>query len=552
MKKLIFCLRISTFHTLNIFKTTPMSISTTNRSFINQLLYAGVSEENSYTTNERVTINNFLAIFLGILSIPFTAFTYYYYTSLIFFPVSFLIVCGLIIFLNQLHLYRAARFISCTAWITLYSLYHAYLLPQGINSSGALYAVQIIFWLPPWLLIDLKEKPILFMYISYYVLLSLGFPIYKDFFEISQDTFLVREGNLTYLLYSTSVIAISGSLYFLRTLSNRADLKNQKLIEDMQIQQSQLQTNEYKLNEYIKEVEKSKEEDKIRQWRLDGIAKFNEIIRKEIQNLQALYDEIITEMVKYVLANQGGLFILNEEDKQEESFLEMVSCYAYERSKYIEKRIGVTEGLLGRVYQDREPLLLTEVPADYVHITSGLGKALPRCILIVPLMYNDKISGIIELASFQVFKPYHIEFVRRVGEIIASAILNAQINHKTQLLLEETQHQAEQMRAQEEEMRQNMEELHATQEEMYRKQQEVEIANRKMQSNEEILKKTITKVKDKENELQKLLQESEARNEESYTTQEMLRNNLTALQEREYLLEEKVKELEEKLRKAGL
>jgi ABC-type multidrug transport system fused ATPase/permease subunit len=479
-----------------------MSAMSNNISLKNKILFAGVSEENPSSLNERIAINNFLAVFLGILSIPFSIFTYYYYTSIIIYPLLFIISCISIIFLNQLYLYRAARFISCTIFISLYSIYHAYLLPQGSESSGALYAVQIIFWLPPWLLVAINDIKILSFYVFYYALLSLGLPFYKDFFVIDTDTYLVREGELSYLLYCTSVIAVAGSLYILRITNNKANLRNQELISNMQSQQEQLQTNEYRLNEYIKEIEKAKEEDKIRQWRLDGIAKFNEIIRKDIQQIQMLYDEVIAEMVKYVLANQGGLFILHSEDKHEEHFLEMVSCYAYERSKYIDKKIHINEGLLGRVYQDREPLLMTEVPSDYVHITSGLGKALPRCILIVPLLYNDQLCGIIELASFNVFKPYHIEFVRRVGEIIASAILNAQINYKTQRLLAETQHQTEALRAQEEEMRQNMEELHATQEEMFRKQQEVEQANQKMQNNEQILKKTITKAKEKETAMQ--------------------------------------------------
>jgi predicted nucleic acid-binding Zn-ribbon protein len=126
-------------------------------------------------------------------------------------------------------------------------------------------------------------------------------------------------------------------------------------------------------------------------------------------------------------------------------------------------------------------------------------------------MYNEQICGIIELASFHVFKPYHIEFVRRVGEIIASAILNAKINYKTKLLLEETQYQAEQMRAQEEEMRQNMEELHATQEEMHRKQQEIEQANNKMQNNEQVLRKTIERSREKEHTMNARIAELEAK-----------------------------------------
>src|SRR5690606_14633249 len=126
----------------------------------------------------------------------------------------------------------------------------------------------------------------------------------------------------------------------------------------------------------------------------------------------------------------------------------------------------------GTVWQEGELTYLTDIPEDYVQITSGLGKANPRSILVVPLKLNEDVLGVIEIASFKEYEAYQIEFIKKLSENVASTISTSKINRRTKILLEQTQQQAEEMRAQEEEMRQNMEELSATQEEMKRKEQE--------------------------------------------------------------------------------
>lgn len=233
-------------------------------------------------------------------------------------------------------------------------------------------------------------------------------------------------------------------------------------------------------------LKQASDEDRKRSWSTEGLAKFADILQSRSDNLGELSDSIIGNLVKYMNANQGALFLINDDD-QSNTYIELVACYAYNRKKYLNKRIEIGEGLTGQCILERDTIYMSDVPDTYLRITSGLGEALPKNLLIVPLKLNESIFGVVEIASFQTIDPYQIEFVEKLGESIASTISSVKINSRTKKLLEETQIQAEQMRAQEEEMRQNMEELSATQEEMHRAQRRSEEALQEMREKEKDL-----------------------------------------------------------------
>ncbi len=213
-------------------------------------------------------------------------------------------------------------------------------------------------------------------------------------------------------------------------------------------------------------------EDEKRTWANEGFAKFADILRQNNDDLQKLTDEVLKNLVKYVDGNQGALFLANDEEKGNR-FLETSSVYASNRKKFIDIKIQFGEGLVGACALERETIFLTDIPENFVTISSGLGESNPSCIIMVPLKQDEKVMGVLEIASLKVLEPHIIEFLEKVAESVATTISSVKINAKTRYLLEQSQQQAEEMQAQEEEMRQNMEELLATQEEMARKEKEI-------------------------------------------------------------------------------
>lgn len=223
------------------------------------------------------------------------------------------------------------------------------------------------------------------------------------------------------------------------------------------------------------------EEDEKRVWGTKGLALFADLLREEGMALEDMAFRVIKELVSYLGANQGGIFF-TDNDAEDGKLLWLAASYAWDRQKHHELRLAPGEGLAGQCYQEGKYIYMTDVPDDYIRITSGVGKALPKAVLIVPMMMNDEINGILELASFKPFEPHQIEFVSNIGESIASTLSAIKTNQNTRKLLNEATRAREELQAQEEELRQNQEELQATHEELDRVVKKLQAENAELKA----------------------------------------------------------------------
>ncbi len=216
--------------------------------------------------------------------------------------------------------------------------------------------------------------------------------------------------------------------------------------------------------------EKRRIEAENRNWSAQGIAKFGELIRSNTDNMEEFGYMIISNLVKYLDAQIGAFYIINDNDK-EDKFIELIATYAYSKRKYREERIEIGINLIGRCVQEEETIFMTDIPKDYIKINSGLGDENPTSLLIVPLKFNEEIFGVVEMASFKVFQPFEIEFVEKVGESIASTISIVKMNMRTAQLLKESEERSKEFQEQEEELKQTIDMMKNNEEEIARENQ---------------------------------------------------------------------------------
>lgn len=215
-----------------------------------------------------------------------------------------------------------------------------------------------------------------------------------------------------------------------------------------------------KLQRALQIEREGEKEAQLRKWEADGLSKFVSILQQYTDDIEELSYNLINNLVNYLNANQGALFFLNNDDPNDVYF-EQMATYAYDKKRLINRKIYPEQGLIGRIYNEKKTIYISEIPQNYLKITSGLGELEPNYLLIVPLLMNMEVYGAIEIASFNKFEDYQIEFLEKLGENIASTINNVQINTKTRKLLEQSKKQSEKLGFQEEMMRKSLEDMEA-------------------------------------------------------------------------------------------
>ncbi|HEY4787630.1 MAG TPA: PAS domain S-box protein [Bacteroidales bacterium] len=315
-------------------------------------------------------------------------------------------------------------------------------LPFSLKGLGVLHSQYPMTWVFDFI-------PILFVGVGYYIGQHYG--------KFIEDTELLLKKEVR---KSHKVLEFTNNL-----INDKLDAAYEFSDESDKLGKSLIDLRDNLKNNKLIEIKRRKEDEQ-RNWIAEGLARFSEILRQNNDNINDLSYSIVNNLVKYLQANQGGFFLLHDDNARK--YFEMTACYAYDRKKFANRQIEWGDGLIGTCAIEKKTIYMVDIPDDYVLITSGLGKANPSSLIIVPLIINNEIHGVLELASFKKFEKHEIEFVEKVAESIASTISTVKINLRTAQLLRESQEQGEVLAAQEEQMRQNMEELQATQEEAAR------------------------------------------------------------------------------------
>lgn len=184
--------------------------------------------------------------------------------------------------------------------------------------------------------------------------------------------------------------------------------------------------------------------------------------------LDTMGDDLLPYLCEKINSVQGALYIVDE-DLNGNQIIKLTNTFAYNKKKNTKKEFKFGEGLIGQSAIEMYMIHRTEIPRDYVSVTSGLiGEQRPKCLLIMPLITNEKVYGLVEFASIYKFTNLEIEIVKDVSEIIAQTIFNLQVNERTSKLLNESQRMSSELKEQSVILQQNAEEMHATQEELQR------------------------------------------------------------------------------------
>ena len=240
-----------------------------------------------------------------------------------------------------------------------------------------------------------------------------------------------------------------------------------------------------------------------------ALAEINECLRGE-QDTILLAKNVLRQLCQSLEAQMGAMFV------REGDQLNMIASYAYTRRKGLTNQFKLGEGLIGQAALEKETIILTQVPIDYVTLASGMLELVPRRIMALPFLRDNEVIGVIELATLGEFTPAQTALLDKALESIAIAFTTAQARTQINILLGQTQEQAEELRVREESLRAVNEELQAqaenlrdSQDRLRRQQTELESVNTELEERAAILQQQRT-VLDEQNQDLKIAQEGTA------------------------------------------
>jgi PAS domain S-box-containing protein len=252
-------------------------------------------------------------------------------------------------------------------------------------------------------------------------------------------------------------------------------------------------------------------------WETTGQTLLNEKMRGE-QDIPTLARNTLQQLCRYLNAQVGALYTRDQDT------FRLVGSYAYLRRKNLSNEFKLGEGLVGQAALEKQPITVSQVPEDYIAVTSGLGETPPRHIVVVPFVYDGQVVGVVEMGTLAEFTDHQIKFLQKALEGIAVAFMTAQARDRINELLAQTRQQAEELQAQEEELRATNEELQtqaeslrASETKLKTKQAELETTNAELEDKAQELQRQRTRLDVQNQELRHAQQELERRAEDLAT-----------------------------------
>jgi CheY-like chemotaxis protein/signal transduction histidine kinase/HAMP domain-containing protein len=237
----------------------------------------------------------------------------------------------------------------------------------------------------------------------------------------------------------------------------------------------ELKTN---LNQMISNLKDTTEKNTEQDWLKTNLAKFSRMMQGQ-KDLETVSRLIMSELTPLVGAHHGAFFIMDSEESA--PTLRLIASYAYKQRKHLGNRFRLGEGLVGQAALEKKPIILTNVPDDYIQISSGLGEAPPRNIVVLPVLFEGEVKAVIELASFLPFSQIHQLFLDQLAESVGVVLNMIAANMRTEELLQQSQALTSELQAQSEELKRQQEELRKS-------NTELEAQARTLKASEELLK----------------------------------------------------------------
>src|SRR5256714_3961124 len=239
------------------------------------------------------------------------------------------------------------------------------------------------------------------------------------------------------------------------------------------------------INEMIRNLRDTTTQNREQDWLKTNLARFTGMLQGQ-KDLQTVGKMVLAELAPLVDA-QHGVFYLNA-PLDDAPLLTILATYAYRDRKQLAQQFHLGEGLVGECAYEKEMILLTNVPPDYIAINSGLGAAPPLNIVVLPVLFEGAIKAVIELASFNRFSAVHLSFLQQLTESIGIVLNTLEANSRTEELLKQSQALTLELRTQQQELQQTNEELGekarllaAQNEEVERRRREIDEAREALQ-----------------------------------------------------------------------